>query len=338
MNIIPGKQPDKIGAGRTLNTRFERKFKRGTLMFIEGETSTEMYILQSGKVRILKQEGEKTVELATLGAGSVLGELALLDHQPRSATAQVVEDVTSTVIDEDLLRSTLEKTPSWLSSIIQVVVRRLRDTMKRTSDDIVRGSVAGVIRLVLLVFNAEAKNTDRMLLARLKDAVYSTIGLGDIETENVFLHLILKDMALIRKNDMGQEFLIVKDRDVLQLYMSFLRSQQQGTSLIGADFTPATIELLSVILSTGQKSGKKIQEKLVRVESPQVELELDRAGKGRFIDPDALDQLTDAKVVAREEGTVGTHKRITLTYNTDTLERIRRLQQWLPTFREEVKF
>ena len=77
---------DKIGAGRkVLANRYERKFRRGTLIFIEGELSTEMLILRTGSVRILKQEGENTFELAILGPGSVLGELSLLDHQPRGA-------------------------------------------------------------------------------------------------------------------------------------------------------------------------------------------------------------------------------------------------------------
>jgi CRP-like cAMP-binding protein len=333
---------NKIGAGRHLASRLERKFKRGSLIFIEGELSTEMFIIQSGKVRILKQEGESTIELAILGPGSVLGELSLLDHQPRSATAQVVEDVTTSVIDEELLRATLEKVPSWLSNIIQLVVKRLRDTMKRTSEDVVRHSVAGVIRVVLLALGAGLDQGSRPKLAKIKELVYSTIGLGDVETEDVFLHLIMKDLAVIRKDDYGQEFLVVKNREILQLYMSYLRAEQQGTKLVGADFTPATVQLIGVIIAAGEKSGKKVQEKLVRIEAPQIELELDRAGLGQHIDPDSMDQLIAAKVVAQEQSTVqsahGSHKRLVYMYNVDTLKRVLMLREWMPTFTEEIKF
>ena len=120
-------------------------------MFIEGETSTEMYILRSGKVRIFKQEGDNTIELAVSGPGSVLGELSLLDHQPRGATGQVVEEVVATIIDEDLFKRTLTAIPPWLTSVIIVVVKRLRDTMQKNSDDIVHKSVAGTIKVLLLL-------------------------------------------------------------------------------------------------------------------------------------------------------------------------------------------
>jgi hypothetical protein len=50
----PG-QHARSGPGSPYVNRNERVFRRGSLIFIEGETSTEMYILKSGRVRILKQ-------------------------------------------------------------------------------------------------------------------------------------------------------------------------------------------------------------------------------------------------------------------------------------------
>ncbi|MFW5830114.1 MAG: cyclic nucleotide-binding domain-containing protein [Planctomycetota bacterium] len=46
-----------------------------------------MYIVRSGKVRVLKQEAGATIELGVLGPGSVLGELSLLNKEPSTATA-----------------------------------------------------------------------------------------------------------------------------------------------------------------------------------------------------------------------------------------------------------
>lgn len=336
---------NKVDKGRALTSRYERKFRRGSLMVIEGETTTEMFIIRSGKVRILKQQGDSTVELAVLGPGSVIGELSLLDHQPRGATVQVVEDVTATMIDEDLLHRTLEKIPSWLANIINVVVKRLRDTMKRTSDDIVRKSVAGVIRVILLLIpqsGTQKDGFDAVALRQAKDSIYAAIGLGEMEAENVFLHLILKDMVLIRKDDTGREHLVVKDRDVLQMYMSFLRAQQRGSALVGQNLSSDTIEFMDTLMAAGEKSGKIIKQRIVRVGSQQVEIERERRGLERHVNMDALDELLAAKAVAREdsvtESTHGRHKRATLVYNRDTLDRIRRLHQWLPTFLEEVEF
>lgn len=335
----------KIGTQKNITQRNEKTFKRGGLMFIEGETSTEMYILRSGKVRILKQEGDNTIELAVLGPGSVLGELSLLDHQPRGATGQVLEEVVATVIDEDLFVRTLAQIPSWLTNIIKLVVKRLRDTMKKTSDDVVNKSIAGAIRVLLLQNNNEGFKKDEMpcvLLFRTKELVYSIIGLGSLEAENVLFHLILKDMIMIRKNESGQEYILLKNIEVLQLYMNYLRSKQRGGTLVGEGLSEKAGGLIDMVLTTGEKGGKKIQASLYSIGQAQIELEMEKAGKGRFLDLDAVDELIASKIIVRQdeatESKYGTHKRSTFVYNAETLKRVRLLNLYLPIFKEEVKF
>lgn len=339
------KPKDKIGSGRNITKRNERTFKRGSIMFIEGESSTEMFIIRSGKVRILKQEGDKTVELAILGKGSVLGELSLLDHQPRSATGQIIEELTATIIDETIFNNTMKSIPNWLANIIQVIVSRLRGTMKKASDSIVQKSVAGVLKILLLLHKNEAVEYDgekRIPLARAKDAVSSTIGIGDMETENVFLHLILKEMLNIRKDSGGKEYILLADYDILYLYMNFLRSSQRGTKLVGEDFPEESIDLVQTIVDTGEKNGKKVKPGIIRVGVPQIEIELQRQGKGKHINLDALDSLVEAKVVFKEQSEVSTshqtHRQSALVYNENTLQKIITLNIWLSKFREEIQF
>jgi CRP/FNR family transcriptional regulator, cyclic AMP receptor protein len=335
----------KINSNKNILNRNEITFKRGSLMFIEGDTTTEMYILRSGKVRILKQEGDNAIELAVLGPGSVLGELSLLDHQPRGATGQVIEETTATVIDESLFSKTLALAPSWLTGIIKMVVKRLRDTMKKTDDDIVRKSVAGAIRVLLLVYANEGFSKDNMhclLLSRAKDFIFTTIGLGALEAEQVFLHLILKDLIMIRKNELGREYIIIKNTETLQLYMNFLRAKQRATLLAGEGLSENAIHLIEYIVAATEKNGKKIKESLYSLGQPQVELEMERAGKGRFIDRDALDELTAAKIILLSgdscESKYGTHARTSLIFNMETLKKILMLTLWLPVFKEEITF
>ncbi len=335
----------KAGAGRKVLNRHELKLPRGSLMFIEGERSTEMYIIRSGKVRILKQEGENTIELATLGPGSVLGELSLLDRRPRGATAQVVEDLTATIVDEALLQRTVENAPSWLSNVIHVVVKRLRDTMKKTSDDVVRRNVAGVIRILLLLIEnegAEREGHRIVYLSRAKEMIYAIIGLGGLEAENVFLHLILKDMAFVRKDELGREYLLVKEPSVLQMYLNYLRARQRGREIPGESLSEEATDLLATVVAAGEKNGRKHPNGLVRVGLQQVELESARRGKGEHIDRDALDELLSSKVIVRQDDVTqskhGTHKRSVLLYNPDALSRLQVLKQWLPTFEEDIVF
>lgn len=335
---------DKVGSHKNVLNRNEKSFKKGSLMFIEGETSTEMYILRSGKVRILKQEGEASVELAILGPGSVLGELSLLDHQPRGATAQVAEDLIATAIDDQLFEQTIQKCPSWLSNMVRVVVKRLRDTMKKTSSDLVRKNVAGVIRVLLLMHANEKTmvgDAKILMLNRVKEMIYVIIGLGGAEAENVFMHLILKDLMLIRKNEMGQEYIVIKDPAVLLMYMNYQRAKQRGDAVPGESISEKGLDLMGVIQAAGPKSGKKIKDAVWQLGLPQLELELDRMGKGRRVDADALDELKAAKVIVVQEdpeARLGRTTRTLLMFNTETIERLMLFSEWLPVFREEIQF
>ncbi|HEX2959513.1 MAG TPA: cyclic nucleotide-binding domain-containing protein [Chitinispirillaceae bacterium] len=336
---------DKVGAGKGVLNRHEQLFKRGSLMFIEGESSAEMFIIRSGKIRILKQEGEGVVELAVLGPGSVIGELALLDHQPRSATAQVVEDTLVTVIDEDLFTRTIEKIPSWLASLIQLVVKRLRDTMKRTSDDIVNKSIAGVAKVIQLLYETKSisLNGEKVIpLNVLKQTVFAVIGLSGMDVENILVHLIFKDMLLVRKSETGQEYVFVKNDEILRLYINYLRTHSRGGSIVGEQFDGPVFELIAAILSAGKKNGRKDLNQIIRIGMQQVEIELERNGKDRFMNLDALDNLINAKLLLKQEDATSTdfgkHKRAILIYNEDALRKVFLLQQWLTVFREEIRF
>jgi CRP/FNR family transcriptional regulator, cyclic AMP receptor protein len=335
----------KINTNKNITMRNEKTFKRGSLMFIEGETSTEMYILRSGKVRILKQEGGTSIELAVLGPGSVLGELSLLDHQPRGATGQVVEEVVATVIDEALFTRTLAQAPPWLTSIVKLVVKRLRDTMKKTGEDIILKSVAGVIKVLLLLHANEGFQKDDMecvSLSRAKELIFTIIGLGSLEAEQVLLHCVLKDLVLIRTNETGREYIVFKNFEALQLYMNFLRAKQRGSVLPGEALSEKAAGCIDSILAAGDKNGIKVQGSLYSVGQSQMEIEMERAGKGRFIDHDALDELAAAQLIVRQDAAgdpkYGTQSRTVLVYNAETLKRIRLLALWLPVFREEVTF
>ncbi|HEX3019957.1 MAG TPA: cyclic nucleotide-binding domain-containing protein [Chitinispirillaceae bacterium] len=336
---------DKIGNAKSVLNRHEQHFKRGTLMFIEGESSYEMFIIRSGKVRILKQEGECTIELAVLGPGSVIGELSLLDRQPRSATAQVVEDTVVTVIDEELFARTISNVPSWLSGMIQLVVKRLRDTMKKTSDDIITRSISGFIKIMLLLDINEGiliGDTRGVSLSKLKETVFSITGLGGLDVERLLLHLILKDMVLIHRTQSIKEYVILKSPEVLQLYMNFLRARQCGSFLIGEDFSDNAFDLISMMLTAGERNGCKEANALVRVSQQQVEIELERAGKGKFINRDAFEVLENARLLIKQDDVTetehGKHKRTVFIFNSDTLKRVVLLKSWLSVFKEEISF
>lgn len=65
---------------------------RGASFFVEDDEGTEMYVLESGRVELLKRWAGEQRWLAELGPGDCFGEMALMDFQRRSATARAVQD------------------------------------------------------------------------------------------------------------------------------------------------------------------------------------------------------------------------------------------------------
>jgi CRP/FNR family transcriptional regulator, cyclic AMP receptor protein len=102
-----------------------KRFPKGTVLFREGDAGAEMYIIGAGRVEIVKRIAgvEKTV--AVLGPGEMLGELALLNQKPRTATAVVLDSLDALVIDSSTLESMLAQNPEFTMRLIRRLADRL---------------------------------------------------------------------------------------------------------------------------------------------------------------------------------------------------------------------
>ncbi len=115
-----------------LFSRFGKKIPPGTVLFQEGDRGEEMYIIQSGKVKISKRIRGVEKTLANLEKGEFFGEMAILNDKPRSASAEVVEESEMLVIGrktfDNLLRSNVE--------IAIRFIKRLSDRLRETNDQL----------------------------------------------------------------------------------------------------------------------------------------------------------------------------------------------------------
>ena len=109
--------------GNNIETRF---FKAGDAIFREGDEAKELFVIKSGQARI--QIGNRTVtELAT---DSIFGEMALIDSEPRSATAVAVTDVELVPVSEKQFLFLVSQTPYFALKVMRVLAQRLRVTNK----------------------------------------------------------------------------------------------------------------------------------------------------------------------------------------------------------------
>jgi CRP/FNR family cyclic AMP-dependent transcriptional regulator len=101
----------------------EIDLKPGTVIIREGNTGGEFFIVLEGTIEV-KRKGRR---LARLGPGDYLGEIALIDHGPRTATAMVETDARLLVLASREFHSMLASDPRIENKILRTLAARVRD-------------------------------------------------------------------------------------------------------------------------------------------------------------------------------------------------------------------
>jgi EAL domain-containing protein (putative c-di-GMP-specific phosphodiesterase class I) len=118
----------------------DKLFKAGEIIMSQGEMGTCAYFIQEGRVKIVVEKIDGSfLDLGTRGPGSIIGEMALVDNQPRSATVQSIGTCTLLEITkEDFARSVRGADPI-VRLISQVILMRYRDILRRSETLIEEG-------------------------------------------------------------------------------------------------------------------------------------------------------------------------------------------------------
>jgi len=101
-------------------------FPAGSVVFRTGDPGTEMYVVRSGEVDIVVNG----VTLETVEAGGILGEMALIDQETRSADAIAKSDSVLVRVDKKRFEYLVQQTPFFALQMMKLLVKRLRNMDK----------------------------------------------------------------------------------------------------------------------------------------------------------------------------------------------------------------
>lgn len=113
------------------------RFSAGSTIFLEGDPGDSIGLISSGSVEVKKESdfSGKHIVLARLKKGSIIGEFAMFDEHPRSATVVAIEDSELLILSRQALESFLEHHPltgiKLLKGISRILTIRLRQSAKR---------------------------------------------------------------------------------------------------------------------------------------------------------------------------------------------------------------
>jgi CRP-like cAMP-binding protein len=125
---------DKVDETAALS-EFRQRYRKSEIIFEEGSTGSEMYLIHSGRVLLsVRQHETQQTPLVVLNPGDFFGEMALVDDSPRSATASAVEDDTELIVmDRARFMFMVRQQPEFALSLMHTLCQRLRDMDKRLS-------------------------------------------------------------------------------------------------------------------------------------------------------------------------------------------------------------
>lgn len=110
-----------------LLSRYGRRFAAGTVLFRDGEPASEAFLLQDGRVRLLKQAGRMERSLRVVRPGDLFGESALIRGAARSSTAVALDDVVTLAFDHATFEQVLSTSPQVAGRVLNQLIRRMRD-------------------------------------------------------------------------------------------------------------------------------------------------------------------------------------------------------------------
>ena len=201
-----------------LFSRFGREFAAGDVLFREGDPGEQMYVIQSGTVRITKNVAGADRVIAILGPGEFLGELAILNDKPRVATATVVTDMRCLVIEAKTLESMVTRSG-------EIAMRLIKKLAKR---------IDAADALIELLMHRDPKARLMLALSRHADAFGETTSAGirirtsseelarDVGVELVVAVEVMSRLRRLRLATEDADGIVVADVGRLQDFVEFL--------------------------------------------------------------------------------------------------------------------
>jgi len=110
----------------------ELRFAKGQILFRQGDVGTRLYLMAKGQVRLaIASKSGRGLSFQIAVAGDPIGEIAILDGGPRSATATTLTPVTAYTLDRSVFQELWSARPGIANAIIAFLCRRLRKASDR---------------------------------------------------------------------------------------------------------------------------------------------------------------------------------------------------------------
>jgi len=194
---------------------FGVSFKKGDYIFREGDLADVMYMIHKGKVQISKGTGTFNEKIRILGEGEFIGEMAVINSKPRSASAVAVENCVLIKMDRESFDETVMKNHEFSVSVIRLLSERLRETdellMVYAKEDRIHKLHTMVLSEMLAAGKRDGSGRWRLLnMDSFVDQAVERLRWERSNVMSVIAELIAADKIKLKEDRQGSEWIAVE--------------------------------------------------------------------------------------------------------------------------------
>jgi len=179
-----------------------KTFRKGQIIFREGQESSEAYIVKQGQVTLYRVVNNKRVVIAMVGPGQTFGEMGALGLGKRATNAEAGDYTEVLVLDEMLLRTMLLKSPRPVQLIAHYLMERVHQMSGQVTDQPAADPFQAVCRILALCQQAadQVKGEDAELdYADVSRSIRDIILISQVEIDAVFEKLARLKIIVLRE-------------------------------------------------------------------------------------------------------------------------------------------
>ena len=202
--------------------RFGKEFPKGTVLFREGEPGEEMYVVQQGRVTVSKQVGDVEKILSSFGPGEFLGEMAILNAKPRSATATCAEDARLLVIDAKTFEAMVRSNAEIAIRMIKKLASRLQEANEQIENLLFHDASSRVVHFLATAAEKVPRGPEGHRVAVAPGELAGRVGVRPEQVQEVLAKLVKANIAAVEADGF-----LVPDVSKLRHFLEFLQMKAQ---------------------------------------------------------------------------------------------------------------
>lgn len=229
--------------------------KEGQILFKKNQDSDGMYVIRSGEMGIYLDDSNSS-PIAKYSNGAIVGEMALLDDKPRSATVKAIKETELVHIRQDDFKNLTKQLPRWYNTLLATLSTRLRSSNDRLERLEARSGtksakvtmIQRLLSILDLLWHRDAEKGESnwfLEIEGVKKTMSEDFCEDSTSVENILEALVNIGFYTKDKNSSNNESLVVKKRSQLSELLELLKEYTKGRP--AEPLKPQIIELLSFL-------------------------------------------------------------------------------------------